>query len=82
MIIAVLTGCSGEKEESIETIDDANSVEAEVETEEENTLEGTHVFIFKSVGNSFGDLMYEGFAEYLTGKGETVAHFSPEEKLY
>lgn len=79
MIIAVLTGCSGEKEESIEAIDDANSVEAEVETEEENTLEGTHVFIFKSVGNSFGDLMYEGFAEYLAGKGEKTVHFSPEE---
>ena len=79
MIIAVLTGCSGEKEESIEGIDDANSVEAEVETEEENTLEGTHVFIFKSVGNSFGDLMYEGFAEYLAGKGKKAAYFSPEE---
>lgn len=80
MIIAVLTGCSGEKEESIEVIEDFDSVETEMEAEEEeNTLEGTHVFIFKSVGNSFGDLMYEGFAEYLAGKGEKTVHFSPEE---
>ena len=45
----------------------------------ESSLEGTHVFMFKSTGNSFGDLMYEGFAEYLEGKGEKTAYKSPAE---
>lgn len=44
-----------------------------------SSLEGTHVFMFKSTGNSFGDLMYEGFSEYLEGKGEKVAYKSPAE---
>lgn len=35
MIITVLTGCSGEKEENIEVINDSNSEEAEVETEQD-----------------------------------------------
>lgn len=46
---------------------------------QEGSLEGTHVFMFKSTGNSFGDLMYEGFAEYMEGKGEKTAYKSPAE---
>ncbi|HJD45740.1 MAG TPA: substrate-binding domain-containing protein [Candidatus Mediterraneibacter norfolkensis] len=42
-------------------------------------LEGAHVFMFKSTGNSFGDLMYEGFSEYLEAKGETTSYQSPAE---
>ncbi|MBM6751493.1 substrate-binding domain-containing protein [Mediterraneibacter glycyrrhizinilyticus] len=42
-------------------------------------LEGAHVFMFKSTGNSFGDLMYEGFSEYLEGKGEKTSYQSPAE---
>ena len=40
------------------------------------SMEGTHVFMFKSTGNSFGDLMYEGFSEYLEAKGEKTAYKS------
>ncbi|HCS74508.1 MAG TPA: hypothetical protein DIW17_11625, partial [Clostridiales bacterium] len=43
------------------------------------SLEGTHVFMFKSTGNAFGDLMYEGFDEYLKAKGEKTAYKSPAE---
>ncbi len=43
------------------------------------SMEGTHVFMFKSTGNSFGDLMYEGFSEYLEAKGEKTAYKSPAE---
>ena len=35
--------------------------------------------MFKSTGNSFGDLMYEGFSEYLEGKGEKTSYQSPAE---
>jgi len=45
----------------------------------EGSLEGTHVFMFKSTGNSFGDLMYKGFSEYLNAKGEKTAYKSPAE---
>lgn len=45
----------------------------------DSSVEGTHVFMFKSTGNSFGDLMYEGFSEYLQAKGEKTAYTSPAE---
>ena len=77
MLSGVLTGCGENKAENAEKIDEQNVTE--VEAEEENTLEGTHVFMFKSAGNAFGNLMYEGFAEYLTEKGEKVAYHSPED---
>ncbi len=44
-----------------------------------DSLEGTHIFMFKSTGNSFGDLMYEGFEEYMGAKGEKTAYKSPAE---
>ena len=43
------------------------------------SLEGTHVFMFKSTGNTFGDLMYQGFKEYIESKGETAINKSPSE---
>jgi hypothetical protein len=42
-------------------------------------VEGVHAFVFKSTGNSFGDLMFDGFEEYMTGKGETAIYKSPAE---
>lgn len=44
-----------------------------------DSMEGTHVFMFKSTGNSFGDLMYEGFEEYMEAKGEKTTYQSPAE---
>lgn len=40
---------------------------------------GTHVFMFKSTGNSFGDLMYEGFSEYMGALGYKTSYNSPAE---
>lgn len=40
---------------------------------------GAHAFMFKSTGNTFGDLMYEGFAEYLQARGERTINRSPAE---
>lgn len=42
-------------------------------------VEGAHVFMFKSTGNSFGDLMFQGFDEYMTAKGEKAVYKSPAE---
>lgn len=39
----------------------------------------THVFMFKSTGNSFGDLMYEGFSEYMNALGYATSYNSPAE---
>ena len=76
MLSGVLTGCNAVTEENIELIEETNIAE---ETEVKDTLEGAHVFLFKSVDNAFGNLMYEGFAEYLTSKGEKVIYQAPEE---
>lgn len=43
------------------------------------SMEGKHVFMFKSTGNSFGDLMAEGFEEYIKSKGEEAVYKSPAE---
>ncbi len=44
-----------------------------------STLEGAHVFMFKSTGNTFGDLMFEGFNEYMTAQGKKAVYKSPAE---
>lgn len=76
MMLASLVGCSTTKSS---TASEGDAGEAKTESSEEGTLEGSHVFMFKSTGNTFGDLMYEGFAEYLEGKGEKTAYKSPAE---
>lgn len=78
MMIASLAGCSTTKS----TEGGAEGGEAAAPAESgggKESLEGTHVFMFKSTGNSFGDLMYEGFSEYLEAKGEKTAYKSPAE---
>ena len=80
MVASLVVGCGG-KEEAAE----APAATEEAATEEaaapadSDSMEGTHVFMFKSTGNSFGDLMYEGFAEYMAAKGEKTAYTSPAE---
>lgn len=76
MMLASLVGCS--------TTTTTNEGEPAGEdpaatTASDESLEGTHVFMFKSTGNSFGDLMYEGFSEYLEAKGEKTTYQSPAE---
>ena len=33
-------------------------------------VSGSHVFMFKSVGNAFGVIMYDGFSSYMEQVGE------------
>jgi rhamnose transport system substrate-binding protein len=40
---------------------------------------GNHVFMFKSVGNAFGVIMYEGFSSYMEQVGESCEEKSPAE---
>ena len=40
-------------------------------------MEGAHVFMFKSAGNHFGELMYEGFKAYVEAQGGTAQEKSP-----
>ena len=35
-------------------------------------VSGSHVFMFKSVGNAFGVIMYEGFSSYMEQVGKTA----------
>ena len=74
MVATALLGCSSTEPAG----DDANA-DANQEASSGSSLEGVHVFMFKSTGNTFGDLMYEGFEEYLTALGEKTAYKSPAE---
>ena len=76
MMLASLVGCSTTTTTETSTDDAAATTDAAADGD---SLEGTHVFMFKSTGNSFGDLMYEGFEEYMAGKGEKTAYKSPAE---
>lgn len=44
-----------------------------------SNVEGKDVFMFKSTGNSFGDLMYEGFEEVIKASGGEAVYKSPSE---
>ena len=75
VVAAILAGCGNESQMSTEI---PAAIPAE-ETAESESLEGTHIFMFKSNDNSFGATMYEGFAEYMAAKGEKTAYKSPAE---
>ena len=42
-------------------------------------VSGSHVFMFKSVGNAFGVIMYDGFSSYMEQVGENCIEKSPAE---
>ena len=79
MVASLVVGCGAKEEAPAADAPAATEEEAEAPAAEADTMEGTHVFMFKSTGNSFGDLMYEGFAEYMAAKGEKTAYTSPAE---
>lgn len=76
MMLASLVGCSTTKSE---TASGGDAGDKTAEASSGGSLEGTNVFMFKSTGNTFGDLMYEGFSEYLEAKGQKTAYKSPAE---
>ena len=81
MFAGTLMGCNATStttstDAANETAEDSGSA---ADSGSSDSLEGAHVFVFKSTGNSFGDLMFEGFSEYMESKGETAVYKSPAE---
>lgn len=83
MVMAALTGCGAVSTTKTGT---ASTTEAGGDAAKDKTtggsdssLEGKHVFMFKSTGNKFGDLMFEGFNEYMEGEGKEAVYKSPAE---
>ncbi len=74
MAATVVTGCS-----TTQPTQTSDSSTNDVAKGDDKSLEGAHVFMFKSTGNSFGDLMFEGFNEYMEAKGEKAVYKSPAE---
>lgn len=78
-----LAGCST----TTSTVGDETEAEIEIEIEaseedtvkEEVSLDGAHVFLFKSEDNPFGTLMYEGFEEYMAELEVTTVYKAPKE---
>lgn len=81
LTLSLLAGCSSTDSSTADADTAADTTEStDTADATESTSEGgTHVFMFKSTGNSFGDLMFEGFEEYMTSMGETVEYTSPAE---
>lgn len=76
MVASVMSGCSTTKESTDNGTSTGDNTSGDKDS---NSLEGAHVFMFKSTGNSFGDLMYEGFEEYIEAKGKKAVYKSPAE---
>jgi rhamnose transport system substrate-binding protein len=68
LVMGTLAGCGSK---------DPNAASGEAASS--SSLEGKHVFMFKSTGNSFGDLMYEGFEEVVKASGGEAVYKSPAE---
>ena len=75
VLVMVFSVACGEKED---TSTDSGSKEA-TEKKEEPKDKDVHVFMFKSTGNLFGDLMYRGFEEAVTSLGAEAQYHSPAE---
>ena len=84
-MIAGLAACGSKETEAPAT--DAPAAEAPAETGGDDAEApaapaaegGKHVFMFKSTGNKFGDLMYEGYSEYMSALGYETEYDSPAE---
>lgn len=73
MIASAMVGCSTTSQPTTGGTDNASK------SASSDSLEGAHVFMFKSTGNTFGDLMFEGFEEYMKAKGLKAVYKSPAE---
>lgn len=75
MVGATLVGC-GSKAEAPAADAAAPAAEAAGNSSE---VKGANVFMFKSVGNAFGVIMYDGFSSYMKQVGEACIEKSPAE---
>lgn len=74
VLVMVFTVACSEKEEAADT-----GSKAAEEKKEEPKEKDVHVFMFKSSGNLFGDLMYQGFEEAVSSLGAEPQYHSPAE---
>ncbi len=78
-----LVGCGGVTTTTAPATDTTketgSDTAAATTSSDSDSLEGAHVFMFKSTGNTFGDLMFEGFQEYMEGQGQKAVYKSPAE---
>lgn len=84
MAATTLAGCGGSSSAATSTPAEtsgsaAPAASAASEAAATTSNGGNHVFMFKSVGNAFGIIMYEGFNSYMTQVGETAEEKSPAE---
>ena len=84
MLIAMV-GCAGDDADTSDSSSsnsnantEANENGSDAEATENEDPE-THVFMFKSTGNLFGDLMYQGFKEAVESTGNLAEYQSPAE---
>lgn len=79
-MVAGLAACGGKTEPAATEEKPAAEAEApKADAPAADAKSGKHVFMFKSTGNKFGDLMYEGFSEYMNGLGYETEYKSPAE---
>lgn len=81
MVAGSLAGCSSTTTTTTPdaSADTSADTSADSSSSSGDSMEGTNVFMFKSTGNTFGDLMFEGFNEYMEGIGQKAAYKSPAE---
>ena len=80
VMMVAIAGCA--TEEAAPSTGGETKTEAKTEaakTEAAKTEAEKHVFMFKSTGNLFGDLMYRGFEEAVTSLGGVAEYVSPAE---
>ncbi|MBN2221610.1 MAG: substrate-binding domain-containing protein [Vallitaleaceae bacterium] len=74
VLMLSIAGC-GKTEEKNTGTSSGSSSESTTDSKEAKK----HVFMFKSTGNLFGDLMYKGFEEAVTAMGGVAEYVSPAE---
>ncbi|HHV11601.1 MAG TPA: substrate-binding domain-containing protein [Clostridiales bacterium] len=75
MIVSAMAGCSTTNQQATGGADSGKASTGA----NSDSLEGAHVFMFKSTGNTFGDLMFEGFEEYMKSNNQKAVYKSPAE---
>jgi rhamnose transport system substrate-binding protein len=81
MVVSIV-GCAKDEvsTDTTGTTTDANdTADTTADPKDTNDEPATHVFMFKSTGNLFGDLMYQGFEEAVTSMGGIAEYISPAE---
>ncbi len=79
MVAGAMSGCSTTQNAPAGGTSTGDTTTKGTDSKDSDSLEGAHVFMFKSTGNTFGDLMFEGFYSYMLAKGQKAVYKSPAE---